>query len=195
MRYNFKYILFLALMLSGCTNDLTDLESELNNPLDSDLLKCGLPAFSISPRISDVSIGTIFSTDIFILEDADSGAYIGGAKAVVTYDPNALEFVKAINGDVSTGPAPLFFVDDSSKGKVEIVSVFISVDSSGLNAGNNLLLATLQFRSLAEGSDTLKFDRIENDSCYISSTTCELVDPDDQPILIRGFEDSVVNAN
>ena len=182
-------------MLSGCTNDLTDLESELNNPLDSDLLKCGLPAFSISPKSSDVTIGTIFSTDIFILEDADSGAYIGGAKAVVTYDPNTLEFVKAINGDVSTGSAPLFFVDDSSKGKVEIVSVFISVDSSGLNAGNNLLLATLQFRSLAEGSDTLKFDRIENDSCYISSTTCELVDPDDQPILIRGFEDSVVNAN
>jgi len=56
-------------------------------------------------------------------------------------------------------------------------------------------LATLQFRSLVEGSDTLKFDRIEDDSCYISSTTCELVDPDDQPILIRGFEDSVVNAN
>tara|TARA_S200000501_G_scaffold98676_1_gene92038 strand:- start:52400 stop:52987 length:588 start_codon:yes stop_codon:yes gene_type:complete len=195
MRYNINFILFFTLILSGCTNDLTDLESELNNPLDSDLLKCGLPAFSISPRSSNVTIGTIFSTDIFILEDPDSSTYIGGAKAVVKYDPIALEFVKAINGDISTGSDPLFFVDDSSKGKVEIISVFISGDSSGLNAGNNLLLATLQFRSLAEGSDTLKFDRTEDDSCNISFTTCELVDPDDQPILIRGFEDSVVNAD
>ena len=51
----------------------------------------------------------------------------------------------------STGPAPLFFVDDSSKGKVEIVSVFISVDSKWLNAGNNLLFGHSSIPILGRG--------------------------------------------
>ena len=96
-------------MLSGCTNDLTDLESELNNPLDSDLLKCRPRLFHFTQNFRCEYYWNDILNRYFILEDADSGAYIGGAKAVVTYDPNALEFVKAINGDVEYRTSPTVF--------------------------------------------------------------------------------------
>jgi len=190
--FNISIIIFLSIL--GCREDIGDLNDELDNSLDSQLVKCGLPALSIYPKITTIAENTTFTTDLFALDDADSGIYFGGAKAVVHYNPEILELTNIIDGDMAIGSSPLFFTNDSVDGRVEIIAVFVNPDSAGIDASKNLRIATLEFKSIGIGSDTLFFDRIENDSCIVESTSCELVDPNDQLVPIRGYEDSIVNV-
>ena len=182
------------ILIHGCSNEITDLENELDNPLDAEQLGCGLPALAFSPNQYDVVVDGTFIAEVFLMDSTESEQWYGGVKAVVNYNPEKLELIHINNGDLAEGSAPLFFADDTTVGRIEIISIFVSSDSSGINSSNNILLAELEFLSLAAGADTLLFERTENDSCMIASTSCELVDPNDQLIPIRGYGDGVVNA-
>lgn len=192
-KYPILYSLIMILIL-GCRNEITDLENELDNPLDAEQLECGLPALAFSPNQYDVVVDGTFIAEVFLMDSTESEQWYGGAKAVVNYNPEKLELINVSIGNLVIGPGPLFFVDDTTAGRIEIISIFVSSDSSGINGSNNILLAELEFRTLIAGLDTLSFERTETDSCMITSTPCELVDPDDYLIPIRGFGDGVVNA-
>tara|TARA_B100000686_G_scaffold355334_1_gene472837 strand:+ start:4131 stop:4730 length:600 start_codon:yes stop_codon:yes gene_type:complete len=192
-----KYIIlsiFILFFFAGCQNEVGALENELDNPLDMTQVKCGLPALVFSPNHYDVTVGVTFNTDIYLMDSTESDRWYGGVKAVVNYNPNKLELIQVNGGDYSAGSAPLFFANDSTDGRIEIISIFVSSDSSGFNASSNIFLAEIEFLSLSEGTDTLAFERRENDSCMITETACELVDPDDQLIFIQSYGDGVVNA-
>ena len=192
-----KYIIlsiFILFFFAGCQNEVGALENELDNPLDMTQVKCGLPALVFSPNHYDVTVGGTFNTDIYLMDSTESDRWYGGVKAVVNYNPNKLELIQVNGGDYSAGSAPLFFANDSTDGRIEIISIFVSSDSSGINGSNNILLAELEFLSLTEGADSLLFERTANDSCMFMSTSCELVDPDDELVPIRDYGDGVVNA-
>ena len=192
---NLVFLLSLILLLLiGCENDVGDLNAELDNPLDAAQLECGLPALAFSPNQYDVAVGGSFITDIYLIDSTESEQWYGGVKAVVNYNPNKLELIHINSGDLSDGSVPLFFTDDTTDGRIEIISIFVSSDSSGINSSNNILLAELEFLSLTEGADTLLFERTANDSCMVISTSCELVDPDDELVPIKDYGDGVVNA-
>jgi hypothetical protein len=64
---------------------------------------------------------------------------------------------------------------------VEIVAVYISSDSASVDG--NIKIAELVFTSSSIGSSTLDF-----------LPECEMLDPDDNLIEIKGFAQGVVNA-
>ena len=195
-RSPFQAILILLFVL-GCSNEITDLNAELNNPLDLEQVECGLPALAFAPNIFDINRATngVFTAEIFLMDSINSEQVYGGTKAVVSYNPEMLEFLGVNNGELSAGSAPLFFVDDTTTaGRIEIISIFVSGDSTGVSGSNNVLVAGLEFRALMDGISNLSFERVESDTCAIISTTCELVDPNDDPLSIMGFIDGMVNA-
>jgi hypothetical protein len=75
----------------------------------------------------------------------------------------------------------MFFTDTDTPGQVEIVAVYIDSDSASMDG--NIKIAELVFSTTSIGSSTLDF-----------LPECEMLDPDDNTIEIKGFGVGVVNA-
>ena len=77
---------------------------------------------------------------------------------------------------------PIFITEDNTQeGWVDIHTSFLGSDSIAVSGTGSL--AEIVFTSLSAGESNLTFD-----------AACELVDPDDDPIQIKGFGEGVVNA-
>ena len=171
------YAIFLILVFLGCENDVTGLDDILDNPLDENQVDYDVPAFVFSPDKFDVSLGASFQAEVFAM----GAENLRGVNVVLEYDPNKLALQNVNNGGLAAGTNPMFFTDTNTPGQVEIVAVYISSDSASMDG--NIKIAELVFSTTSIGSSTLDF-----------LPECEMLDPDDNFIEIKGFAQGVVTA-
>ena len=171
------YAIFLIFVFLGCENNVTGLDDILDNPLDPNEVDYEVPAFVFYPAQFDVSLGASFQAEVYAM----GAENLRGVNVVLEYNPNKLALQNVNNGALATGTNPMFFTDTDTPGQVEIVAVYISSDSASVDG--NIKIAELVFSTTSIGSSTLDF-----------LPECEMLDPDDNLIEIKGFAQGVVNA-
>ena len=171
------YAIFLIFVFLGCENNVTGLDDILDNPLDPNEVDYEVPAFVFYPAQFDVSLGASFQAEVYAM----GAQNLLGVNVVLEYNPNKLSLQNVNNGGLATGTNPMFFTDTDTPGQVEIVAVYINSDSSSVDG--NIKIAELVFSTTSIGSSTLDF-----------LPECEMLDPDDNLIEIKGFAQGVVNA-
>ena len=174
---NKLYAIFLILVFLGCENDVTGLDDILDNPLDENEVDYEVPAFVFYPAQFDVSLGASFQAEVYAM----GAENLRGVNVVVDYNQNKLSLQNVNNGGMASGNNPMFFTDTDTPGQVEIVSVYINPDS--VSVDGNIKIAELIFSTTSIGTSTLDF-----------LPECEMLDPDDNLIEIKGFAQGVVNA-
>lgn len=170
------FILFVLLFL-GWENDITGLDDIRTNPLDEGQADYEVPAFVFYPNQFDVSLGASFQTEVFAM----GAENLRGVNVLVQYDPSKLSLQNVHNGGMAIGSNPMFFTDTDTPGQVEIIAFYLNSDSASING--NIKIAELVFTTSSIGESTLDF-----------LPECEMLDPDDNLIEIKGFAQGVVNA-
>lgn len=153
-----------------------------DNPLDEEAAEeAGIetPALVFFPDSVGVTAGSSVSLQIFALEVAD----VGGAHIQVAYDKNKVSLSSVTVGDFfNTTSEPVFIYEDNpDDGFVDIYSSFLGQDSVTVSGTGNL--AYLVFSTTTPGQSTLTY-----------TAECELVDAEDNPVLLNGFGEGVINA-
>lgn len=153
---------------------------EYSNPLDLEYAEeqgIETPALIFNPSELNVNVGSSVSVQVYAMEVDD----MAGAHVQVSYDKNKLSLNSVSIGTFFDGTRdPIFITDNNaSTGTIDIYTSFLdSVSVSG--TGN---LAYLVFSATSPGESMLQY-----------TSECELVDPDDNSIEIKGFGVGVVDA-
>ena len=164
--------LFIACEIPTDTND---------NPLDiEEAQEDGIetPALVFFPDEININTGETFTVSVFALDVENvAGAYIN-----LDYDQNKL-LLMAINPGTffSDLQDPLYFTETENSGTIELYTIFLGADSTSVSGTGSFM--SIVFSASASGTSSLTY-----------STDCELADPDDNPIEIKGFGFGVVNA-
>jgi len=170
-----KRITLLILLLFVACDVPTE---EYNNPLD---LEGGMatPALVIFPHEVNVNTGGTFTVSVYALDVEN----VAGAYIKLDYDQNKL-LLMAINPGTffSDLQDPLYFTETENSGTIELYTIFLGADSTSVSGTGSFM--NIVFSASASGVSSLTY-----------SSDCELVDPDDNPIEIKGFGFGVVNAN
>ncbi len=172
-----RLILLILILLLSC-----EVPTEVyENPLDEEAsLEEGIetPALVFFPDEINVNTGETFTVSVFALDVENvAGAYIN-----LDYDQNKL-LLMAINPGTffSDLQDPLYFTETENSGTIELYTIFLGADSTSVSGTGSFM--NIVFSASASGTSSL-----------IYSTDCELADPDDNPIEIKGFGVGVVNA-
>ena len=172
-----RLILLILILLLSC-----EVPTEVyENPLDEEAsLEEGIetPALVFFPDEINVNTGETFTVSVFALDVENvAGAYIN-----LDYDQNKL-LLMAINPGTffSDLQDPLYFTETENSGTIELYTIFLGADSTSVSGTGSFM--SIVFSASAGGTSSLTY-----------STDCELADPDDNPIEIKGFGEGVVNA-
>ena len=170
---NKRITLLIFLLLMACDVPTED----YNNPLDleSDM---ATPALVIFPNEVNVNIGETFTMSVYALDVEN----VAGAYIKLDYDQNKL-LLMAINPGTffSDLQDPIYFTETENSGTIELYTAFLGADSSSVSGTGSFM--SIVFSASAGGVSSLTY-----------SPDCELADPDDNPIDIKGFGFGVVNA-
>ena len=170
---NKRITLLILLLLMAC--DVPT--EEYNNPLD---LEVGMatPALVIFPNEVNVNIGETFTVSVYALDVQN----VAGAYIKLDYDQNKLLLMTINPGTFfSDLQDPIYFTETQNSGTIELYTAFLGADSSSVSGTGSFM--SIVFSASASGVSSLTY-----------STDCELADPDDNPIDIKGFGFGVVNA-
>ena len=174
-----KYItMFILLLLMACVESPKEV---YDNPLDIEAITeegIETPALMFFPDEININTNEIFTVSVYALGVQNvAGAYIN-----INYDQDKLLLI-AINPGTffSDLQDPLYFSDTQNSGKIELYTVFFGADSSSVSGTGSFF--SIMFAASESGISSLTY-----------STNCELVDPDDIQIEIKGFGEGVVNA-
>ena len=172
-----RLILLILILLLSC-----EVPTEVyENPLDEEAsLEEGIetPALVFFPDEINVNTGETFTVSVFALDVENvAGAYIN-----LDYDQNKL-LLMAINPGTffSDLQDPLYFTETENSGTIELYTIFLGADSTSVSGTGSFM--SIVFSASAGGTSSLTY-----------SADCELADPDDNPIEIKGFGEGVVNA-
>ncbi len=172
-----RLILLILILLLSC-----EVPTEVyENPLDEEAsLEEGIetPALVFFPDEININTGETFTVSVYALDVENvAGAYIN-----LDYDQNKL-LLMAINPGTffSDLQDPLYFTETENSGTIELYTIFLGADSSSVSGTGSFM--SIVFSASASGTSSLTY-----------STDCELADPDDNPIEIKGFGFGVVNA-
>ena len=175
-----KYItMFILLLLMACVESPKEV---YDNPLDIEAITeegIETPALMFFPDEININTNEIFTVSVYALGVQNvAGAYIN-----INYDQDKLLLI-AINPGTffSDLQDPLYFSDTQNSGKIELYTVFFGADSSSVSGTGSFF--SIMFAASESGISSLTY-----------STNCELVDPDDIQIEIKGFGEGVVNAH
>ena len=164
--------LFIACEIPTDTNDNSlDIEAANEEGMET-------PALVFFPDEINVNTGETFTVSVFALDVENvAGAYIN-----LDYDQNKL-LLMAINPGTffSDLQDPLYFTETENSGTIELYTIFLGADSTSVSGTGSFM--SIVFSASAGGVSSLTY-----------SPDCELVDPDDNPIEIKGFGFGVVNA-
>ena len=174
-----KYItMFILLLLMACVESPKEV---YDNPLDIEAITeegIETPALMFFPDEININTNEIFTVSVYALDVQNvAGAYIN-----INYDQDKLLLI-AINPGTffSDLQDPLYFSDTQNSGKIELYTVFFGADSSSVSGTGSFF--SIMFAASESGISSLTY-----------STNCELVDPDDIQIEIKGFGEGVVKA-
>ena len=78
---------------------------------------------------------------------------------------------------------PIYFTEIQNSGTIEFYTAFLGLGADSTSVSGTGSFMTITFSASAKGVSSLTY-----------STDCELADPDDNPIEIKGFAQGVVNA-
>ena len=173
-----RLILLILILILSCEVPT----EEYANPLDEEAsLEEGIetPALVFFPDEIDVNIGATFTVSIYALDVEN----VAGAYIKLDYDQNKL-LLMAINPGTffSDLQDPIYFTETQNSGTIELYTAFLGADSSSVSGTGSFM--NIVFSASAGGVSSL-----------IYSTDCELADPDDNPIEIKGFGEGVIDAN
>ncbi len=170
---NKRITLLIFLLLMACDVPTED----YNNPLD---LEVGMatPALVIFPNEVNVNIEETFTVNVYALDVEN----VAGAYIKLDYNQNKL-LLMAINPGTffSDLQDPLYFTETENSGTIELYTIFLGADSTSVSGTGSFM--SIVFSASAGGVSSLTY-----------SPDCGLVDPDDNPIEIKGFGFGVVNA-
>lgn len=172
-------LLLVGFMFMAC--EMVVPEEEFDNPLDlttNQELGIDPPALVFVPNQISTSTGSTVTFEVFVLE-VDSAA---GSQLQIHYDKSKLSLSSVTSGDFFTGSTePLFFYEhDAITGTIDIYTLFMGDAKAVSGTGT---LAYLVFSSTAPGQSIVTY-----------SNESELVDRDDNPILLNGLGQGVVDA-
>ena len=180
MKYFLHTLAIVLFVFISCQREIPE-ENIFDNPLDEDVVDYDIPALTLFPSQVLANVNSNFKVDVFVLGvDQLAGSYVR-----LNYDKTMLQVALVEMGTlfVDAVQEPIFVYEDNSQnGWIDIHTSFLGSDSVSVSGTGSL--AEIIFTSLLAGESTLTFDAV-----------CELVDPDDNPIEIKGFGDGVVNAN
>ena len=175
-----KYItMFILLLLMACVESPKEV---YDNPLDIEAITeegIETPALMFFPDEININTNEIFTVSVYALDVQNvAGAYIN-----INYDQDKLLLI-AINPGTffSDLQDPLYFSETQNSGKIELYTVFFGADSSSVSGTGSLF--SIMFAASKSGVSSLTY-----------GTNCELVDPDDIQIEIKGFGEGLVNAH
>ena len=170
---NKRITLLILLLLVACDVPTED----YNNPLDIEV-SMATPALVIFPNEVNVNIGETFTVSVYALDVQN----VAGAYIKLDYDQDKLSFLTIEEGTFfSDLQDPIYFTETQNSGTIELYTAFLGADSSSVSGTGSFM--SIVFSASAGGVSSL-----------IYSTDCELADPDDNPIEIKGFGFGVVNA-
>ena len=170
---NKRITLLIFLLLMACDVPTED----YNNPLD---LEVGMatPALVIFPNEVNVNIEETFTVNVYALDVEN----VAGAYIKLDYNQNKLLLMTINPGTFfSDLQDPIYFTETENSGTIELYTAFLGADSTSVSGTGSFM--SIVFSASAGGVSSLTF-----------STDCELVDPDDNLIEIKGFGLGVVNA-
>jgi len=170
---NKRITLLILLLLVACDVPTED----YNNPLD---IEEGMatPALVIFPNEVNVNIGETFTVSVYALDVEN----VAGAYIKLDYDQNKLLLMTINPGTFfSDLQDPIYFTETQNSGTIELYTAFLGADSTSVSGTGSFM--SIVFSASAGGVSSLTY-----------SPDCELADPDDNPIEIKGFGFGVVNA-
>ena len=171
--------MFILLLLMACEEVP---EEVYDNPLDIEAITeegIETPALMFFPDEININTSEIFTVSVYALDVQNvAGAYIN-----INYDQDKLLLI-AINPGTffSDLQDPLYFSETQNSGKIELYTVFFGADSSSVSGTGSFF--SIMFAASESGVSSLTY-----------GTDCELVDPNDNQIEIKGFGEGLVNAH
>ena len=178
-----KYLLSTTVLLSFACDigEVPDLG--LTNPLDSETAsETGLstPALVFFPDSVSVSLGLSVPTKVYAMEVEN----LGIAHVQLIYNSDLLSVTSIAAGDFFQGiQEPIFLEDnDADNGTIDIYTSFLGTEANSVSGTGSLAIIT--FSTKAAGKTILQY-----------STDSIFLDPDSNPIDIKGFGTGVIEAN
>ena len=171
--------MFILLLLMACEKVP---EEVYDNPLDLEVYEekgIETPALMFFPDEININTNEIFTVSVYALDVQNvAGAYIN-----INYDQDKLLLI-AINPGTffSDLQDPLYFSETQNSGKIELYTVFFGADSSSVSGTGSFF--SIMFAASESGVSSLTY-----------GTDCELVNPNDNQIEIKGFGEGLVIAH
>ena len=169
-----------SFLFISCSKDIPN-EEVFDNPLDDEVVEYDFPALTLFPIQIDATVNSNFKVEIFVMGVEN----LAGTYVRLNYDKTMLQVSSAEIGTIFEDAVqdPAFIYEDHNENEwIDIHTSFLGSDSVSISGTGSL--AEIIFTPLLAGESTLTFDAV-----------CELVDPDDNSIEIKGFGEGVVNAN
>ena len=104
---------------------------------------------------------------------------------MVEFDKNRVQVSSVIKGDifVDSQNEPIFFTElNNENGLINITTSFLGSDSTAIDVTGSI--AQLTFTTVATGASTLTY-----------GSQCEMVNPDDESLEIKGFGEVSITTN
>jgi len=174
-----RLLFLLSTLALSCSKDIPTEEGIFDNPLDEEEVTYETPALTFYPSSVETAIGSSFPVQVFALAVEN----VAGTFVRVEYEKNKLRVLSVGVGDfLSDSQDPIFFYsDDDVNGWVDINTSFLGSDSSSVSGTGSF--AEIVFTTLTAGTSILNYGQ-----------SCELVDPDDVQIQIKGFGTGTVDV-
>ncbi len=175
-----KIVQITLLLLIACEIPTESYENPLDEEAASDK-GIETPALVFFPDVITVNSGATFTVFVYGLMFEN----LAGSSIWIEFDKNRVQVSSVIKGDifVDSQNEPIFFTElNNEDGLINITTSFLGSDSTAIDVTGSI--AQLTFTTVATGASTLTF-----------GSQCEMVNPDDQALEIKGFGEASITTN
>ncbi len=175
-----KIVYITLLLLMACEIPTESYE----NPLDVEAAgDSGIetPALVFFPDEITVTSGATFTVFVYGLMFEN----LAGSSIWIEFDKNRIQVSSVIKGDifVDSQNEPIFLTElNNEDGFINITTSFLGSDSTAIDVTGSI--AQLTFTTVATGASTLTY-----------GSQCEMVNPDDESLEIKGFGEASIITN
>ena len=175
-----KIVHITLLLLMACEIPTESYE----NPLDVEAAgDSGIetPALVFFPDVITVTSGATFTVFVYGLMFEN----LAGSSIWIEFDKNRIQVSSVIKGDifVDSQNEPIFLTElNNEDGFINITTSFLGSDSTAIDVTGSI--AQLTFTTVATGASTLTY-----------GSQCEMVNPDDESLEIKGFGEASIITN